>query len=101
MERSADYWNGYNDCLIGLCSRGGHSEKPDLCILRKLTEILRDGRADQQPDAWAWRRHGMTGWALGHLEPTQANLHMMDKPDEWAKVEVRKLFLAPVSQATP
>lgn len=42
--------------------------------------------------AWAWRRDPSVGWALGHIEPTQANLHLTDKPDQWAKVEVRPLF---------
>jgi hypothetical protein len=61
-------------------------------LLDSVVLLARQLDAEQaQPVAWAWRRDPAAGWALGHLEPTQESLHLLDKPEEWAKVEVRRL----------
>jgi hypothetical protein len=45
-----------------------------------------------QHAAWAWRRAGMDGWALGHIKPTKENCHVTD--EEFSKFEIRELVFA-------
>jgi hypothetical protein len=74
----------------------------DLRLLHESFAAYDSAKADQESAkanggwlrhaAWAWRRAGMDGWALGHIKPTKENCHVTN--EEFTKFEIRELVFA-------